>query len=214
MLFNAGGNGKNIGVKDDVFRRKAHFIHQHAVSALANLDLALVGVGLAFFVKSHDHSSCAIALEQLGLLLESIDPFFHGDRIDDALALDATQTGFNDAPLGTVDHDGHAGDVGLAGDQVQKPDHGRLAVEHGLVHVDVDDLRAVFHLLPGHRQRLLVVPVEDHAGKSLGAGHVGALADVDEQIVRTNAHRLQAGQLHGGNRRNKRRRHELTLGQR
>ena len=29
------------------------------------------------------------------------------------------------------------------GDQVQEAHHGRLAVEHGLVHVDVDDLRNV-----------------------------------------------------------------------
>ena len=199
VLFNARGNGKNVGVKDDVFGRKTHFIDQHAVSALANLDLALVGVGLAFFVKGHDHGRCAIALEQLGLLLEGLHAFFHGDRVDDPCALDATQPRFNDAPLGAVNHDGHARDVGLAGDQVQKPDHGGLAVEHGLVHVDVDDLRAVFHLLPGDSQRLLVVPVQHHAGKRLGTGDVGALADVDEQIARANADRLQAGQLHGGN---------------
>ena len=214
VLFNARGNGKDVGVKDDVFRRKAHFIDKNAVSAFANLDFALVGVGLAFFVKSHDHGRRAIALEQLGLLLESIDPFFHGDRVNDALALDAAQARFNDAPLGAVDHDGHARNVGLTGNQVQKPDHGGLAVEHGLVHVDVDDLRTVFHLLPGHCQRLLVVAIQDHAGKGFGACDIGALADVDKQIVRTNADRLQAGQLHRGNRRNKKRRHRLTLGQR
>ena len=29
---------------------------------------------------------------------------------------------------------------GLAGDDVEEPDHRRLAVEHGLVHVDINDL--------------------------------------------------------------------------
>jgi hypothetical protein len=76
--------------------------------------------------------------------------------------------------------------------------HGGLAVQHGLVHVDVDDLRAVFHLLAGHRERLLVFTIQDHAGEGLGAGDVGALADVDEQGARADVDRLQAGQLHGG----------------
>ena len=214
VLFDAGGDGKNVRVKNDVFGWKAHLVHQHAVSAFTNLDLAFVGVGLAFFVKRHDHGRCAIALNQLGLAFELVQAFFHADRVDDALALNAAQTGFDHRPFARIHHHRHAGDVGLTGHQIQKPHHGRLAVEHGFVHVHVDDLRAVFDLLTRHSQSLFVLAVQDHAGKGLGAGHVGALTHVDKQRPGADGDRLQTGQLHGGNRHDGRRdnRHRLTLG--
>ena len=61
VLFNAGGNGEDVGVEDDVFGREAYFIDQDSVGAFANFDFALVGVGLAFFVKRHHHSGSAVA---------------------------------------------------------------------------------------------------------------------------------------------------------
>ena len=84
-------------------------------------------------------------------------------------------------PLGGVDHDRHAGDVRLAGDQVEEGDHGRLRIQHALVHVDVDHLGAGFHLLQGDFQRLGVVLLADQTGELGRAGDVGALADVHEQ---------------------------------
>ena len=83
--------------------------------------------------------------------------------------------------------------------RLQEAHHRGLAVEHGLVHVDVDDLRAVLDLLARHGQRLLELAVQDHAGEHLRARDVGALADVDEQRPFADRHRLEAGQLHGGN---------------
>ncbi len=50
-------------------------------------------------------------------------------------------------PLGAVDHDRHAGDVRLGGDQLEEGGHRLVRVEQALVHVDVDDLRAVLDLL-------------------------------------------------------------------
>ena len=46
-------------------------------------------------------------------------------------------------------------DLGLGGDQVQKLGHGRFAVEHAFVHVDVDDVGAGFDLLAGDGDGLL-----------------------------------------------------------
>ena len=199
VLLDAGGDGKDVGIEDDVFRRKAHFVDQHAVRPLADLDLAFESVGLALFIEGHHHGRRTIALDQPGLALELVQTLFHADGVDDALALDALQAGFDHLPFGAVHHDRHPRNVGLAGDQVEKTHHGGLAVEHGLVHVDVDHLRAVLHLLAGHGQGLLVLAVEDHAGESLGAGHVGAFPHVDEQAALGNAQRLQAGQQHGRN---------------
>jgi hypothetical protein len=123
--------------------------------------------------------------------------FLQRDRIDDGLALHALQAGLDHVELRRVDHDGHAGDIGLGGDQIQEAHHGRLRIQHRLVHIDVDHLGAVFDLLPCDRQRLVELVVQDHAGEGLGAGDVGALADIDEQRAAIDVERLQAGQAHG-----------------
>ena len=107
--------------------------------------------------------------------------FFHRNRIDDAFALDAFQPGFDDFPFGRIEHDRHAGNVRFGGDQLQETIHRRNAVEHGIVHVDVDDLGAVFDLLAGDGQGFVEARFADQAGKGLRAGDVGAFADIDEQ---------------------------------
>ena len=157
---------------------------QDVVAALADFGLALVGVGLALFVEGHHHRRRAVAAHQLGVLDEFCLAFLQRDGVDDGLALHAFQPGLDDAPLGGVDHHRHAGDVRLGGDQVEELHHRGLAVQHGLVHVDVDDLRAVFHLLLGDFQRLVVLAFQDQALELGRAGDVGAFADVDEQRVR------------------------------
>ena len=68
VLFNARGHGKNIGIKDNVFRREADFLGKQFVRAFANLDLALKSVSLAFFIKRHDHHSRPIAAHFARLL--------------------------------------------------------------------------------------------------------------------------------------------------
>ena len=88
---------------------------------------------------------------------KGFDALFHRDGVNDAFALNAFQALFNDLPLGGVDHDRHAGNVRLAGNQVEEAHHRRFGVEHPLVHVDIDDLRAAFHLLTRHVQRFAVL---------------------------------------------------------
>src|SRR5690606_34287554 len=197
VLLNAGGHGKDIRIEDDVFRRKADFVDQNVVGAFADLLLARGGVGLACFVKGHDHHGGTIALAQPGVLLELLDSFLHGDGVDDTLALDAFEAGFDDVPFGRVEHDRHAGNIRFAGNQIEEGHHGLLRVQHALVHVDVDHLGAGFHLLQGHFQGLGVVLLADQAGKLRRTGDVGALADVDEQRVAVDGERLQAGQATG-----------------
>ncbi len=200
VLLDAGGDREDVGVEDDVLGRKAHLVDQHAIGALADLRLARQRVGLALLVERHHHRGRAVAADQRGLALEFVGAFLQRDRVDDALALDALQAGLDHAPLRRVDHDRHAGDLRLAGDQVQEAHHRGLAVEHGLVHVDVDDLRAVLDLLPRDAQRVFVAALEHHARERLGAGDVGALADVDEQRFFIQRQRLQPGQLQGRDR--------------
>lgn len=131
------------------------------------------------------------------MLLELFDAFLHGDRVHDALALQATQAGFDHFPLGGVHHHRHLGDIGLRGNQVQKAHHGSLAVQHGFIHVHVNDLRAVFHLLARYGQGFFVLLIQNQTRKGLGACDVGAFAHVDEQRILSNG-QLQARKAHGG----------------
>ena len=183
VLLNTSSNSKDIGVKNNVFRWEIYLIHQDTVSALANLDFARKGVGLTGFIKRHHHGGSAITLDQLGLALELFHPLFHADRVHYGLALNATQTCLDYLPLGAIHHNGHTGNIGLTRNQIDKAHHGSLAVQHGLIHVDIDDLRAILHLLACHRQSIFVLLVQNHAGKRLGACHVGAFTHVDEQTV-------------------------------
>ena len=107
------------------------------------------------------------------------------------LALHALQPRLDHRPLGGVDHDRHARDVGLRGDEVQEAHHRGFRIEHALVHVDVDDLRAARHLLARDVERGGVVAGLDELAELRGAGDVGALADVHEQRVLADVERLE-----------------------
>ena len=181
MLLNTGGDGEDIGVEDDVFRQELDLLREQIVGAFADLGLARIGIGLSFFVKGHHDDCCAITLAQRGLPQKLRLAFLHADGVDDGLALYTLQPGLDHFPLGGIDHDRHARDVRLRCQQIQKARHGRLGIEHRLIHIDVDHLRAVFHLLARHHQRLIVLAIQNHARKRTRAGDIGALADVDEQ---------------------------------
>src|SRR5574343_1881509 len=193
VFRNAGGDGEDVRVEDDVFGWETD-ASQQFVRLAADFDLAGVGVGLAFFVKGHDDYGGAITAGQRGLFEELGFAFLHRDRIDDALALDALQAGLDDFPLRRVDHDRHARNVRFRRNQLEELVHRSDRIEHRFVHVDVDDLGASCHLLAGDGQRVVQAAFEDHAGEGTRAGDVGALADVHIQRARLDVERLQAGQ--------------------
>ena len=184
VLLDAGGDREHVRVEDDVLGREADLLGQQLVGARADLDLALDGVGLAVLVERHHHHGGAVAAHQPRLAQELGLAFLHRDRVDDALALQALQPGLDHAPLGAVDHHRDAGDVGLGGDQVEVVDHRLLGVEHALVHVDVEDLRAALDLLARDHDRLVEAVFQDQLLELRAAGDVGALADVDEVGLR------------------------------
>ena len=146
VLLDAGGDGEDVGVEDDVLGRKADLLGQQLVGALADRHLARDGVGLALLVERHHHHGGAVAQHLPGVVEEGVLALLHADGVDDRLALHALEARLDHAPLGAVDHHGHAGDVGLGGDQVEERHHRLLGIEQALVHVDVEDLRAVLDL--------------------------------------------------------------------
>ena len=68
VLLDAGRDREDVRIEDDVFRREADLLHQNVVAALADIDLALIGVGLALFVERHHHRRRAVAPDQLGMI--------------------------------------------------------------------------------------------------------------------------------------------------
>ena len=98
MFLNPRGHRKDVGIKDDVFWRKAD-AHKQVVGALANFDLALLRVSLSGFIKRHDDHSCAIRHAQTRVMQEGFFALFHRYRIHDRLARNTFQPGFNYAPF-------------------------------------------------------------------------------------------------------------------
>ena len=98
MLLNTRGDREHIGIKDDIFRRKANACQQ-LIGARANFDLALFGVRLPFFVKGHHNHSRTIGHAFAGVIEKRLFAFLHADRIDDGLARNAFQASLYDVPF-------------------------------------------------------------------------------------------------------------------
>ena len=99
VLLHARGHGEDVGIEDDVFRRKIQFVHKQAIGALADADFLLVTRGLALFVKGHHHRGCAVLQNRPRVLAELRLALFERNRIHNALALHAFQAGLNHFPL-------------------------------------------------------------------------------------------------------------------
>ncbi len=93
MFIDASSYGKDGGVEDDVLRVEVTFIHEDAVGAFADADFVFVGGGLALFIKGHDHDGGAKLHDGAGVFAEDVFAFFEGNRVDNAFALHAFESG-------------------------------------------------------------------------------------------------------------------------
>ena len=194
VFLDSRGNGENIRIENDIGRIEADLVHENVVGSPADLYLALGRIRLPGLVERHDDDSGTVIADQACLPDEYFFAFLQTDRVDDTLALHAPEPCFDHGPPGGIDHYRHASDVGLGCDQVQVGDHCALGVEHAFVHVDVNELGAILDLLPGDLYRVGVAVCLDQFPEDRRAGNVGALPDIDEQIVRTDIERLQSRQ--------------------
>ena len=123
MFFNTCSNSKDIGIKDDIFRRKPDFIDQQSIRACTDINFALCRVGLTILIKRHYNNCCAILQTKPGVLEKFLFTFLHANRVNNTLTLRTLQTGFNHFPLGTVDHQRDTGNVRFSGNQFDKSLH-------------------------------------------------------------------------------------------
>ena len=123
VLLDAGGDGEDVGVEDDVFGREIGLLGEQLIGARADRDFALQRVGLALFVERHDDHRRAIGAHQPRLTQERLLALLHRDRIDEPLALHAFQARLDHREFRGIDHHRHARDVGLGGDEIEELDH-------------------------------------------------------------------------------------------
>ena len=180
MFGDTSGDGEDVGIENDVLRRKADLLSQNPIGPLANGEFAFLGVGLTLFVKGHNDGGSAILADQSRLTDELGFSFLHADRVHHRLALDALKPGFQNLPFRGIDHHRHPADVRFGGDQIEESDHRFLGIEHPFVHVDIDDLRTVFDLLAGDSQRGVVIAGLDQPFEYRRTGDIGTFADINE----------------------------------
>ena len=123
VLLDPGRDRQDVGVEDDVLGAEAGLLGEELVSSAADRHLALECVGLAGLVERHHHDGGPVLAHQASLLEEGFLAALEADRVAHTFALEALQAGLEDGPLGAVDHDRDAGDLGLGRDEVQKTGH-------------------------------------------------------------------------------------------
>ncbi len=184
VLLHPRRDREDVGVEDDVLGQEPDDARQQVECPPQDGHPPLDRLGLASLVEGHDDDGGAVAAAEAGLAQELRLPLLERDRVDDALALELLEPRLDDRPFRAVDHDRHGRDVGLCGDPPEEAGHRGDAVEHRLVHVDVDELGAVGDLLAGDVDGLVLVPLGHEPCELARAGHVRPLADVDEGISR------------------------------
>ena len=51
-------------------------------------------------------------------------------------------------------------------------------IQHAFIHINIDDLSTIFHLLTSNTQGFLILLINNHASKSFGTRHIGSLTYV------------------------------------
>ena len=99
MLLDAGGDGKNIRIEDNVFGREAYFLGQKIVSAFADVEFAFCQFRLTLFVEGHHHHGGTVAPHFARVIEERPLAFLQADGIDHRLALHAFQPSLDHGPF-------------------------------------------------------------------------------------------------------------------
>ena len=98
MLLDAGADGEDVGVEDDVLWSEPGDIGEQPVGAGRDLDATLRALRLARLVEGHDDRRGAVAADEPGVLEEGRLALLEADRVHDAAALEALEAGLDDVP--------------------------------------------------------------------------------------------------------------------
>ncbi len=76
VFFDAGSDGEDVGVEDDVLRFEAHLFGEDFIGADADFDFAVGVVGLALLIEGHDDGGGPVAAYDFGLADKFLFAFF------------------------------------------------------------------------------------------------------------------------------------------
>src|SRR5262249_4987515 len=79
VLLDAGRDGEDVRIENDVLRREAGLLGGGFVGAWANFDFSVGGIGPGAFVEGHDDDGCAVTPDELRLLNEFPFAFLQTD---------------------------------------------------------------------------------------------------------------------------------------
>ena len=181
VLFQSCSHRQDIHVEDDVLWRESD-VGQQPVGTLGNGRLALIGGSLSFFVEGHHHHGCSQSSQFACFLNEGLFAVLQADGVDDTLALCVLQTRQDGVPIRRVNHQHCTADGRVVGNIAGEGLHLLTTVQHGVVHIDVDDRCATFYLLAGHGHGFFIFLFGYQTGKLARAGYIGALADIDKVL--------------------------------
>src|SRR3546814_15818287 len=85
VLVNAGGNGKNVGIENDIFWRKTN-ASQQLVGEFAYFDLAILCLRLPRFIKCHDDDCRAVRQYFPRMIPESVHTLLPHEVVDDGIS--------------------------------------------------------------------------------------------------------------------------------
>ena len=182
-LLHAGRERQGERVEEEVLGCEAVALDGDVADVPGGPQLPLGRPGLALLVDAGaDDAGPELASEPQ----ERVEPgaglvaLLEVDGVEDRTPADPLQGSPRHGALGGVDHDRHAG---LRAEAAGHLGHVGHAVGAGVVDADVDQVRALLHLVAGHGDAGVPVAVEHRLAERLGAVGVGALADDEEGRV-------------------------------
>ena len=128
---------------------------------------------MALLIEGHHDNRSAVTPDDGSFSQELLLAVLKADAVDNRFALHVLQACEQDIPLGRIDHHRYGRDDRIACDKPQVPGHRLDAIEQRIVHVDVDDRRAVLDLLSGYFHGLFKLVVANQIRKGLRTCHVG-----------------------------------------
>ena len=193
VLLDAGADRQDVRIEDDVLGREPDLLGQDLVGAVRDRERGgrPSSPGRSRRTPSRRRRR-RTGGRSVAWRMNSASPSLSEIELTTPLPCRHSRPASITRELRRVDHHRDARDVGLGGDQVQEPPHRGDAVEHALVHADVEDVGAALDLLARDRDRLVVLVVLDEATERGRAGDVRALADHDEVRLRRDRQRLEA----------------------
>ena len=177
QVFLAAAQWHRQCVEEDVLRRQAVLLDCGAVEPFGDLDLAVGRPRLPLLVDGERDDGSAVAAGRAERAAETLAAVLEVDRVDDRLAADQLQPGFEHLRLSRIEHQRQGREAPRPADQLLHVGNAAAADE---IDADIGDVRALGGLIADHVGHLLPLAGLEQALEAARAVGVGPLADDQE----------------------------------